>query len=504
MTAYYNEHDRAAATWLRELIKDGLIADGEVDERSIEDVLPNELAGFAQCHFFAGIGGWSLALRLAGWSDERRVWTGSCPCQPFSTAGKGAGVNDERHLWPHMLRLIKAAQPAIFFGEQVASAINSGVNDEEMFCMLNDETPIRVQEIWGEIKGWSAPSLQSMSARVRKEMEVGFGELPQGAARKTSGNRQDLSGGVYRAGQGEVFNRLDIEKMSEKGNSFRSEFAQGRAIGSTFANEVRDYWISTEGITREVGLQQSFDRQNRPGEGVYLQQRKNSLIRDKCGDGGVGSGKVRSCNKLLEEILNDIRGIAKKTGTQFTGKVTHGWFDDVSQGLEAQGYAVGAAVLPASAAGRGHSRDRLFFVGDTEHYGQFAAAQRGSDGATILHNQKGAHNTGELAGTSDICVMADPLRCGRQGQGKMEQPFNTAASGDGEANKFVDAGTGMWWIECPDGYARPVEPSIPMLAYGLSKDLVGCAARGFGNAIVPEVGAAFIEAYLASVQGRDV
>jgi len=89
LTAYYNEIDPFAAEWLRQLIKDGLIADGEVDERSIEDVTPNELAGFTQCHFFAGIGGWSYALRLAGWPDDQPVWTGSCPCQPFSTAGKG-------------------------------------------------------------------------------------------------------------------------------------------------------------------------------------------------------------------------------------------------------------------------------------------------------------------------------------------------------------------------------------------------------------------------------
>jgi DNA (cytosine-5)-methyltransferase 1 len=80
MTAYYNELDPFAAAWLRNLIAAGLIPQGEVDERSIEDVTPNDLAGFRQCHFFAGIGGWPLALRLAGWPDERPVWTGSCPC----------------------------------------------------------------------------------------------------------------------------------------------------------------------------------------------------------------------------------------------------------------------------------------------------------------------------------------------------------------------------------------------------------------------------------------
>ena len=43
---------------------------------------------------FAGIGGLSRALQLAGWSPDRPVWTGSPPCQSFSTAGKGKGKDD--------------------------------------------------------------------------------------------------------------------------------------------------------------------------------------------------------------------------------------------------------------------------------------------------------------------------------------------------------------------------------------------------------------------------
>lgn len=123
VSVYYNENDPFAAAWLRELMRDGLIAPGWVDERSIEDVLPVELQGFTQCHFFAGIGVWSLALRLAGWPDDRPVWTGSCPCQPFSNAGKGAGFADERHLWPAWFHLITHGKrrdcPVV--GEQVAS-----------------------------------------------------------------------------------------------------------------------------------------------------------------------------------------------------------------------------------------------------------------------------------------------------------------------------------------------------------------------------------------------
>ncbi|EOZ2962942.1 MULTISPECIES: DNA cytosine methyltransferase [Enterobacter] len=119
--AYYNEIDPFAAQWLRNLIVGVHIAPGEVDERSIEDVTPDDLRGFTQCHFFAGIGVWSHSLRLAGWPDDKPVWTGSCPCQPFSAAGKGDGFADERHLWPHFFHLISERRPQHVFGEQVAS-----------------------------------------------------------------------------------------------------------------------------------------------------------------------------------------------------------------------------------------------------------------------------------------------------------------------------------------------------------------------------------------------
>lgn len=117
---YYNEHDPYAAQWLRNLIAAGHLPDGDVDERSIEDVVPGELLGYTQCHFFAGIGGWPLALQLAGWPATRPVWTGSCPCQPFSKAGKQMGFADERHLWPAFFHLIHSCGPSVVMGEQVA------------------------------------------------------------------------------------------------------------------------------------------------------------------------------------------------------------------------------------------------------------------------------------------------------------------------------------------------------------------------------------------------
>ena len=123
---YYNEFDKNAAAWLRELISSGAIPAGDVDERSIEDVRADDIRGYTQCHFFAGIGGWSLALQLAGWPEDLPVWTGSCPCQPYSTAGKQRGNADARDLWPAFFRLIAECRPEFVFGEQVENAILHG------------------------------------------------------------------------------------------------------------------------------------------------------------------------------------------------------------------------------------------------------------------------------------------------------------------------------------------------------------------------------------------
>lgn len=132
--AYYNEIDPYCVEWLKSLIAEGLIADGIVDSRSILDVTADDVSSFTQCHFFAGIGGWSVALRMAGWEDDRPVWTGSPPCQPFSIAnvahGGGKGNEDERHLLPVFGDLIAKCGADTIFGEQVADAIAKGWLDE--------------------------------------------------------------------------------------------------------------------------------------------------------------------------------------------------------------------------------------------------------------------------------------------------------------------------------------------------------------------------------------
>jgi DNA (cytosine-5)-methyltransferase 1 len=209
MTAYYNENDPYAAQWLRNLIQAGHVAPGDVDERSVADVTGPELAGYTQCHFFAGIGGWSAALRLAGWPDSRPVWTGSCPCQPFSAAGKGAAADDSRHLWPAWFPLIAERQPAILFGEQVEAAIGWGWLDA-VFADLEGEGYACGATVLPAC-GIGAPHLRArlwfVAHALRKRIgpDAGNGVCEEAAPIEIDG---DLSGASVAAGLGGTFDKL--------------------------------------------------------------------------------------------------------------------------------------------------------------------------------------------------------------------------------------------------------------------------------------------------------
>jgi DNA (cytosine-5)-methyltransferase 1 len=112
-------------------------------------------------HLFNGIGGFALAAHWMGWENimhceidpfcnrvmnhhfpksyqhedirttDFTIWrgkldliTGGFPCQPYSTAGKRKGKDDDRHLWPQMLRAIREIQPQWIVGENVRGLTN--------------------------------------------------------------------------------------------------------------------------------------------------------------------------------------------------------------------------------------------------------------------------------------------------------------------------------------------------------------------------------------------
>ena len=221
MSAYYNENDPAAAAWLRELIKAGEIADGVVDDRGVEEVTAHDVRGFTQCHFFAGIGAWSLALRRGGWGDDRPVWTASLPCQPFSAAGKRGGVGDERHLWPVFFRLMLEGKPRAVpvLGEQV-----SGRGGLEWFDIVSADLEGAGYAVGATdtcAAGFGAPHLrQRLYWLADAQHALGraeYGIEPEAYRRNGSGRRGCPGGLADDDGEQCGQERGDIEMRTERG-----------------------------------------------------------------------------------------------------------------------------------------------------------------------------------------------------------------------------------------------------------------------------------------------
>ncbi|ELX1420919.1 DNA cytosine methyltransferase [Escherichia coli] len=243
MAAYYNEIDPFAAQWLRNLIAGGHIVPGEVDERSIEDVSPDDLRGFTQCHFFAGVGVWSHSLRLAGWPDDKPVWTGSCPCQPFSAAGKGDGFADERHLWPHFFHLISERRPQHVFGEQVAAG-----NANAWFDLVQTDLE-GMGYAFGLVPfasaGVGAPHIRERAywvAHACSEHESAAGDEAWSATRLRSGSIDGMANA-----SGERFNRID--SLLQRKESGRDAEGLPEAAGIGIASG-----LGNANVTRLEGL----------------------------------------------------------------------------------------------------------------------------------------------------------------------------------------------------------------------------------------------------------
>jgi DNA (cytosine-5)-methyltransferase 1 len=400
MAAYYNEIEPYAAAWLRNLIQRGLIADGEVDTRSIVDVSADDLVGFTQCHFFAGIGGWSHALRLAGWPDDRPVWTGSCPCQPFSVAGKGLGADDPRHLWPHFHRLIAAVRPPVVFGEQVAGA-------------------------------------------------AGYGWL--------DGVRSDLAGEDYSC---EAF---DIPACAVDAPHIRS----------------RLYWVASDVA--------DSDGSGRADERIARLQRQH--VHDADGRGERDSRLDRANDARLEGQPGDVACAAQGRGEPRRSAAATGVRGDMAD-----------ADCSEPRAGRSHHAEVR----------GVSVAQRGAEDGSAVSARGGAAD-GDMAdaeGVSEREPHNDECALARQ-----DARAGAGGRGGGHASRNGTFWSDAIWLTGADGKSRRAQPGLSLLVAGVSGGVAlvrpgkdGAdethvysrtgALRAFGNAIVPQLAAEVISAFM--------
>lgn len=431
---YYNEFDKYAAEWLVELIAAGLIAPGVVDTRSIEDVHPADLKDFTQCHFFAGIGVWSLALRRAGWPDDRPVWTGSCPCQPFSAAGQGAGFADERHLWPAFFHLIsehkrwceQQKRPIpIVLGEQVASK-----DVEPWIDLVQDDLEglgYRVGAVPFPSAGVGAPHIRDRLYWVAD------------AASQRRGRREGAAGRsiAYREDAGRVEGNHGIAYLSQAG--LRMANADSSTGGKGRAN-VRGWADRGDAQSR-----------SRPGGGHMLDR----LAHTTCAGPSIERGNGRQPERRAEGCG--------------AGGLGHSGHDHDAGEVAAAGAGQSQAHRPADIAGG----SGIPSGGLADANGGHASAERQQCGGEQRQQQE------------------DGGRGGLARRGEQPGAVIDGDTGAGPTNGYWRAAD---WLGCRDGKWRPVEPGTFPLAHGATAR-VG-RLRAYGNAINAEAARVFIEAVM--------
>jgi DNA (cytosine-5)-methyltransferase 1 len=262
MRAYYNDTDRYCCDWLQNLMDAGRITVGKIDDRSIADIRPEDVSGYTRCHFFAGIGGWELALQMSGYTGP--VWTGSCPCQPFSAAGKGKASSDERHLWPEWFRLIRAVRPPVIFGEQVEAAIGWGWLD--LVHSDLEEEGYTVGSAVLPACGVGAPHIRQRLWFVADTTSKRNGKL--GDTRE-AGDTNGRAGTVSGSANGLMGNANAIGSIRRAGGGRQ---AQHRAEQSSWSNLI---WLPcTDGKQRPTGIVAHAGHHARCSEqGEQLQER---------------------------------------------------------------------------------------------------------------------------------------------------------------------------------------------------------------------------------------
>lgn len=453
---YFNEFDKFAASWLRNLFPESV-----VDERSINDVGRADTAVYKRCHFFGGIGGWEYALQLAGWPEDRPVWTGSCPCQPFSSAGKQKGQEDERHLWPEMFRLIRECRPEVIFGEQVASSEVVGTELEASFIVA--------------VQAGEYARANKLAKQLSQSRNFHFHK------RWLSGVRSDLEG---------------------EGYSMRWKILGAHSVGSPHIRQ-RLYWVAHMPSQR-------WNIERDEQDASKWSQGKTGAC---CSDGRLGES---NCDRRSERFASAssprYRDSVVATGDIHRMAIPHG--------TELQ------RITPAGEQSIHERCDRACGMGDTplesrqRNPGGLLEAEAGVGGARVFD---GSHAIGsEHAGAGmDSCRLGQSFQSrleGHSGNGDGSHESRWLASQEGRSAS--EAGPANFWsdfriVHCTDGKARRTgrsvfplvngipremgrgQPELGKLVKGARNNRVG-RLKGYGNAIVPQVAAEFIRAFLES------
>ena len=450
--SYYADIDPYVCEWAKNLIKAKLVPDGEVDCRSIKEVQPDDLKGFTQAHFFCGLLGWPLALRLAGWPEDRECWSGSVPCQPFSVAGKQKGFADERHLWPEFCYLIGECKPTVLFGEQVAAAgaISKSQRQAAKRAGRGVETiPNWLTGVRGDLErlGYAVgavPVEAACAGAAQYRDRIWFvagraksrwdGEREYGGGPPQSAARSAECGGLRTVAECDHTERRTSQSA---GNDDRRKDA-GRGEGNGHVAECGG------------GMLAGGDRERQSDEGV---QRGREF-------GGAGGTE----GVADRDVAADPRELLNGTGNGRTGRREE----------RANGGGGGQSSELATELGAG--------LEEREGVGRYHDAEC---------------QTGERNGGRSRQLVSPPLD--GWGEGWTEDEFLRRGFTAPVASIVSGEWAGTQFIGCPDGkYRRLPPPGVRWLGNGIQSRT--SKLRAYGNSIHAPTAAKFIGAYLEATE----
>lgn len=513
---YYNEFEPYAAQWLQNLSDNGHIAKGYVDSRSILDVKPEELKNYEQCHFFAGIGIWSHALRLAGWPDDRPVWTGSCPCFPAGTliiTKRGFIPIEEVVEGDFVLTHKNRWRKVTCIGSETGELVSvKGQGHWGLVCtpdhpfLTEDGEWLPAKEM--QDKKWRMILKTPDSARdgSPSDYNINSNVLTNLFAKEIEPDKREFPLWLFSMSNEYIENFLDgcfgcLDEISIASRSIAIGLRillNHIGISATILYDGKHYKVIKNESKIENDEQHAFGLVRSVEQAGTGRVYNLSVEEDETytADGIV----VHNCQPFStagsKRGVNDERHLwpcwfelIKENkppvifGEQVAAAIGHSWLDLVFANLESIDYTVGAAVLTAAGFGAPHVRPRLFFVAHA------------NGGRPQLHDERWQSEVGKIR--YRFSAQADTighLRESNEAHGKRR-----VSDGNGGNNRRPQPTNGFWrsceWFRCSDALWRPVEPGTFPLAHGNSSR-VG-RLRAYGNAIVPQVAAEMIMAYMA-------